>query len=92
MSEIPNTKTYKTRIQNKIDTTENWNKAQNFKPLKGEIIIYADPGVSPKIKIGDGNTLVGDLPFSGAELEAIPNEEIDEICGQLIEYGNEVSL
>ena len=29
----------KTRIQNKCDTPENWNKATNFVPLKGEVVI-----------------------------------------------------
>lgn len=30
------------RIESKHDTTENWNKAQGFIPLPGEIIIYDD--------------------------------------------------
>ena len=30
------------RIRSKRDTTENWNKASNFIPLRGEIIIYDD--------------------------------------------------
>ena len=52
--------TINTRIQHKIDTAENWVKATNFYPLKGEIIIYSDLN---KIKIGDGNTSVINLPF-----------------------------
>ena len=53
-----------TRIQLKIDTTTNWGQATNFIPKKGEPIIYKDPGSSiAKIKIGDGSTLVGNLPF-----------------------------
>ena len=43
----------------KKDTLENWNKAKNFIPKKEEIIVYTDYGV----KIGDGQTLVNDLPF-----------------------------
>ena len=31
-----------TRIQLKRDTTENWNNAQGFIPLPGEVIIYTD--------------------------------------------------
>ena len=71
--------TLKTRIINKHDTEENWNKATNFIPLKGEVIIY-DPVQFPpdssysgsdfirglgysKIKVGDGTTKVSDLPF-----------------------------
>ena len=38
---MANIKDFYTRIQHKIDTEENWNKAVNFVPLKGEIIIYA---------------------------------------------------
>lgn len=53
-----------TRIQLKIDTTANWGQATNFIPKKGEPIIYKDPDSSiAKIKIGDGSTLVGNLPF-----------------------------
>ena len=32
--------TIKTRIQLKNDTEENWNKAVNFVPKQGELIIY----------------------------------------------------
>lgn len=32
--------TIKTRIQLKNDTEENWNKAVNFVPKNGELIIY----------------------------------------------------
>lgn len=52
---------FNARLQHKIDTSENWSKATNFKPLKGEIIIYSD---LKKIKIGDGETLVNDLEFA----------------------------
>ena len=31
-----------TRIQSKHDTTENWNKAREFIPKAGEVIIYDD--------------------------------------------------
>jgi len=31
-----------TRVQHKIDTSENWSKALNFVPLEGELIIYSD--------------------------------------------------
>lgn len=52
-----------TRVQLKIDTTANWNKATSFIPKKGEPIIYKDSGAAPKIKIGDGSTKVTSLPF-----------------------------
>lgn len=44
----------------KKDTLENWNKAKNFIPKENEIIIYTD---LKKKKIGDGKTLLNNLPF-----------------------------
>lgn len=35
-------KQFNTRIRSKTDTTENWNNAQGFIPLPGEIIVYSD--------------------------------------------------
>lgn len=49
-----------TRIQQKTDTKANWDKATNFVPLKGEYIYYSD---LHKVKVGDGVTKVGSLPF-----------------------------
>lgn len=43
----------------KEDTQENWEKAVNFIPKLNEIIIYSGIGK----KIGDGKTLVNNLPF-----------------------------
>lgn len=53
-------KILQTRIQCKHDTEANWNQATNFIPLAGEIIIYEDLN---QIKIGDGTTLLSNLPF-----------------------------
>lgn len=53
-------KTFQGRIVQKHDTKANWDKATNFVPLKGEIIVYDD---LKKIKIGDGATKVGSLAF-----------------------------
>lgn len=53
-------KILKTRIKQKIDTKANWDKAVNFIPLKGEYIYYSD---LHKVKVGDGVTKVGELPF-----------------------------
>ncbi len=57
--------TVKTRIQLKYDTEANWNKAINFVPLKGEVIIYSADDSHPfcRLKIGDGINKVRDLPF-----------------------------
>ena len=61
-------KSLNTRIQNKCDLTANWEKATNFIPKKGEIIIYSDGGGTgvPKMKVGDGTTKVGSLEFISA--------------------------
>lgn len=58
-------KSLQARIQNKIDLTANWEKATNFVPKKGEIIVYSDGGGTgiPKMKVGDGTTKVGSLKF-----------------------------
>ena len=53
-------KTFQGRIVQKHDTEDNWKKAINFVPLKGEIIVYDDLN---KIKIGDGSTKINDLDF-----------------------------
>ena len=53
-------KTFQGRIVQKHDTQANWEKATNFIPLKGEIILYDDLN---EIKIGDGTTKINDLDF-----------------------------
>lgn len=59
------TKTFKTRIIQKHDTEANWQKATNFVPKKGEIIVYdIDSNHNyERIKIGDGEHIPNDLPF-----------------------------
>ena len=66
--------TLKTRIQNRHDIEANWTTASNatkpFVPLKGEVIVY-DPdttNTSPRVKIGDGVTKVGNLAFVGSDI------------------------
>lgn len=84
--------TMNTRIQLKRDTTENWNNAQGFIPLQGEVIIYTDHEKTtriignkevevdvPAIKIGTGNAYVQDLPFVDEELRNKLMEHIDNI-------------
>ena len=54
----------------KVDTEENWAKAVNYIPDSFTIIVYTYTDKSPKVKIGDGITLVNDLPFlSNKEVE-----------------------
>ena len=63
--------TIKTRIQLKSDTEENWNKAgpkngtAGFVPLSGELIVYTPDATHPfsRLKVGNGETNVVDLPF-----------------------------
>lgn len=64
---MPN-KTLNTRVQLKCDTEVNWNKALNFVPHKGEAIIYSADSTHPfsRLKVGNGNTYVSDLPFIDA--------------------------
>ena len=66
--------TIKTRIQSKSDIETNWNKlgpkngSAGFIPLNGEIIVYApdDTHTYSRLKIGDGQTNIVDLPFIDA--------------------------
>ena len=53
------------RIQNKHDVETNWERAVNFIPKVGELIVY-DPDEThtySRFKIGDGVTSVNSLPF-----------------------------
>ncbi len=66
-------KNVNTRIIHKHDTEINWSKATNFIPKQGEIIIYDkdDNYNYERIKVGDGATLVNNLPFYGSSIENI---------------------
>lgn len=63
-------KEIQTRVKNKYDTKENFDKA-SFIPLKGEIVFYDIDGTlkNRKMKVGDGKTPIGELPF------VIPTEQ-----------------
>lgn len=84
-------KTLKTRIIHKHDTELNWNKAINFIPKQGEIIVYdIDSNHSyERIKIGDGVANVNNLPFV---ISTLTNDEIDAICGSTIQSASEVTF
>lgn len=71
----------------KGDIEANWNKAVGFIPLDKEIIIYKpdDSHSAARFKIGDGKTVVQDLPFSGANIDEI-QQLINEKGEFLIEY------
>ena len=68
-------KTLKTRLKQKRDTSTNWAKATNFIPLAGEIIVYSDLNM---VKIGDGITKLSALPFlkSDIDIKTINGESI----------------
>lgn len=81
------TGTFKTRVQLKSDTEENWNKAgpkdgsPGFVPLLGELIVYTADNAHPfsRLKVGDGNTNVINLPFIDAGTingDVLPESEI----------------
>lgn len=60
-------KIFNTRIIHKHDIEANWNKAVNFIPKQGELIIYDidDNYNYQRIKIGDGIRTIINLPFIG---------------------------
>lgn len=75
------------RICPKGDIEANWNKAVGFVPLDKEIIIYKADTTHPtaRFKVGDGKTVIQELPFSGTDIEAI-EKLIDKKGELLIEY------
>lgn len=78
-------KEIQSRIIHKHDIEENWNKATNFIPKQGELIIYdIDSNYSyERFKIGDGITVVNSLSFV---FNTITNDVIDNICGDSIVF------
>lgn len=64
------------RIQHKHDIEANWNKALNFIPKIGEIIVYdIDENCDySRLKVGDGVTKVGDLEFVKASSYVVQSE------------------
>lgn len=59
-------KIFNTRIVHKHDTEANWNKAVNFIPKAGELIVYdTDENYNyTRTKVGDGISNINALPFS----------------------------
>ena len=76
----------KTRIIHKHDTEANWEKAENFIPLQGEIIIYDKDDTHPyeRIKIGDGSTKVNALPFIDAPDDALSETSSNTVKNSVI--------
>ena len=94
MSEEIKAKILKTRVQNKHDKEVNWNLANNFIPLAGEIIIY-DPDEThslPRVKIGDGKTYVKQLDFVDADLLKAISEKADIDHGIHVSFGTDAPV
>lgn len=60
-------KTLSTHILNKHDVDTNWEDS-SYVAKSGELIVYDvdSNNTSPRLKIGDGNTVTSDLPFTAA--------------------------
>lgn len=69
------------RIIHKHDSAENWSKATNFIPKQGELIVYDIDSTYQyeRIKVGDGKTLVGALPFVDDALKDALVEQINDV-------------
>ena len=74
------------RLINKHDTEAHWILAENFIPMAGEIIIYdRDENYNyERFKIGDGVTLVNDLPFAIAATPRSDWNQTDETKSDFI--------
>lgn len=83
-----NEKMFNTRIVHKHDIESNWNKAVNFIPKNGEIIVYdADENYSyPRIKVGDGVKNINSLSFITDALEEYVMNEITKNHIQIITW------
>lgn len=65
---MANEKTIRTRIQNRHAPESYWVSNNTFVPRAGEIIIYDvdETHSHPRVKIGDGQTTIVNLPFGDA--------------------------
>lgn len=83
------------RVIHKHDVEANWVKATTFIPKQGELIVYDidENYIFERFKIGDGKTLVSNLPFYFEdEIEAIwaaLNKKIEvELNGQILVFSH----
>lgn len=80
------------RIIHTHDTADNWDNLAKFVPKKGEFIIYdADDNYNyERIKIGDGKTMLSDLPFFSDKAIQTFFDINDDICffdaGKVTDY------
>lgn len=86
----------------RINTTANWNTDKSYVPDAGVLIIYTDGATKgdkpvPKIKVGDGNAYLIDLPFSDIDIknlldEHISNQSIHITDEERANWNNKVSI
>ena len=71
-------KKFNSRVINKHDTEENWNKS-SFIPKQGEVIVYDIDSTYnyERIKIGDGANNVNDLPFVAVQADYSTNDKLN---------------
>ena len=79
-------KILKTRILQKYDTANNWGKQnpntgvpidEQFIPRDGEVVIYdKETAGSPGVKIGNGSTVLKELPFIASHEKVITKENV----------------
>ena len=99
-----NEKMFNTRIIHKHDSEANWNKAVNFIPIQGEIIVYdIDETYNyERVKIGDGIRKVNDLPFvdvqsdwnqsDSTQIDFIKNKPLEETEDDAMEMLAEMGI
>lgn len=78
-------KTLSSRLQIKRETSANWQKAVNFVPLEGELILYTDVN---KLKIGDGVKTVNELSFIDQSIWDTLNNSVLDLEGNSFEYNS----
>ena len=71
-------KTFNTRIQSLHDVEANW-LGKDFTPFEGEIVVYSsdETHASPRLKVGDGTSLIDNLPFAVDYNETIISLSVD---------------
>ena len=67
----------KTEAVVKTESASNWAKAVNYIPAAGTIIVYEFDDTMPRVKIGDGQTLVNQLPFLVNPPPEVRNDTLD---------------
>ena len=84
----------KARLSLLHKTETEWNKLSTLVPYAGEVIIFEPDQVYPyaRLKIGDGKTLLKDLPFfiDSSIDRYITKKRFDEIidAGRVTDYKN----